>query len=327
MQSHTYELNWRELGRVFRLTAGLFFLCAACLHGADWLGWLPEKPITLHADETVLRHQARARISPHPAQIVLVGDSTCHAAVDAAALARQLPAGTRSINLGLILGIDFAVYGQFASEFAASNPDQVRWVVLLITPNRLGTRGDRSLWEQICRGPEHDVVTDHAFSIGDISGGRLFRERLASRLLPEPLRGRGAQLFGFTTGLDAYMTAHDGSVVDFGELQLPANQPLPEYPMSDEFATACREFRAFLPVNVKLAIGLTPSAPVAAPATIRRRYLDVLLQLDGLLAPDALLTNLPATLPVPCFSSSAHLNATGQALFTTTLARELARLP
>lgn len=327
MRSHIYEASWRDLGRLILPSVGVFSFCAACLHGAAGLGWLPERPATLYADETVLRHQAAARKRPHPARIVLVGDSTCHAAVDAAALSQQLPAGTPVLNLGLILGIDFAVYGQIASEFAASNPNQVRWVVLLITPTRLATRGDRSLWDLICRGAETDGEQNHAFAVGKISGGRLIRERLASRLLPAPLRGRGAQQFGFTTGLDAYMTAHDGSVVDFGELQLPPNQPLPEFPVSDEFATACRDFRTFLPANVKLAVGLTPSAPVAAPALIRPRYFEVLQQLDRLLEPNALLTNLPVSLPVPAFSSSAHLNATGQAMFTAALARELARLP
>ena len=285
MQSHIYEASWRDLVRLSWPSVGVFSFCAVCLHGAAALGWLPEKPTTLYADETVLRHQARARRAVHPAQIVLVGDSTCHAAVDAATLAQQLPAGTRAINLGLILGIDFAVYGQIASEFAASNPDQVRWVVLLITPTRLATRGDRSLWDQICRGTEGEVDQHDAFSAGNLSGGRLFRERVACRLLPEPLRGRGAQLFGFTTGLDAYMTAHDGSVVDFGELELRPNSPVLEFPLSDDFAAACRDFRDFLPANVKLAVGLTPSAPVAAPRRTSARTARIHSRLFCMTAP------------------------------------------
>jgi hypothetical protein len=149
MRSHTYEFSLLDLARLVLPTLGVVALYAVALHAMAWLGWLPRRPITLRADETVLRHQARASRSQHPAEIVLIGDSTCHTAIDAAELSRLLPQPTRAINLALVINIEFSQYAQIAADFAAANPDQVRWVVLLITPLRLANRGESTLWQTL----------------------------------------------------------------------------------------------------------------------------------------------------------------------------------
>jgi len=328
MQSHTYEITPRQLaGIILPVLVGLT-ACALILHLTAMLGWLPPKPATLYADETVLRHQARARRAIDPAQFVLVGDSTCHAAVDAAALSQHLPGRPGAINLALVIGIDLAQYAQTAAEFAEANPNQVRWVVLLISPARMAERGETWLWKQMCdESPPATPGSRSPWSLADISGGRLLRERLASWLLPQPLSGNGARQFGFTTGLDRYMTEHHGSVVDFGEMTtLPARTPA-EFLVGDDFAQACRDFRANLPPGVKLAVGLTPVPALAKGPGTEAAYRRCLTQLNALLQPDALLTRLPVTQPTPGFSPSAHMNAVGQQQFTAALAKELARLP
>jgi hypothetical protein len=328
MQSHTYEVNGRDLARLILPVIGVWVIAAGCLHAAAWLNWLPAEPITLHADETVLRHQAKARKTSHPAEIVIVGDSTCHAAVDAAALSQQLPGRTPVINLGLVIGIDVAMYARIAADFAATNPGQVRWVVLLVTPSRLAQRGDTLLWDQFFNeSPAANPEAKRALLIAEVSGGKLFKERLASQVLSQPLRGKGAAMFGFTTELDRFMTLHDGSVVDFGEMSGQTFPVTAEFPVGADFAEACRDFHANLPPGVKLAVGLTPSPARASGPETQRAYRVCLEQLNHLLRPDALLTHLPVTLPTPGFSPSAHMNAAGQQQFTAALARELARLP
>ncbi|HEX5223009.1 MAG TPA: hypothetical protein VFZ59_25855 [Verrucomicrobiae bacterium] len=325
MQSHRYELNRRDLVRLILPVMGVWAIAAGCLHAAAWLKWLPAEPTTLYADETVLRHQARARKTPHPAEIVIVGDSTCHAAVDAAALSAQLPGRTPVINLALVIGIDVTMYARIAADFAVTNPGQVRWVVLLVTPSRLAQRGDTFLWDQFFDDSHPEAKP--APAIAEISGGKLFRERLASQVLPQPLRGKGAAMFGFTPELDRFMTLHDGSVMDFGEMSAQTFPVPAEFPVGPDFAEACRDFRAHLPPGVKLAVGMTPSPARASGPQTQRAYRECLERLDDLLRPDALLTNLPVTLPTPGFSPSAHMNAAGQQQFTAALARELARLP
>jgi hypothetical protein len=123
------------------------------------------------------------------------------------------------------------------------------------------------------------------------------------------------------------MTAHDGSVTDVGELQPNRAQPTFEFTVGPDFEAACRDFRANLPKGVKLAVGLTPSADIRSGSAIEEQYRKCWQRLDQLLRPDALLTNLPVTLPVTCFSQTAHLNASGQQLVTKALAKELAGLP
>ena len=328
MQSHIYEVNRRDLARLFLPVIGVWVIAAGCLHAAAWFDWLPAEPTTLYADETVLRHQAKARKTPHPARIVIVGDSTCHAAVDAAALSRQLRSRTPVINLALVIGIDVAMYARIAADFAATNPGQVEWVVLLVTPSRLAQRGDAFLWDQFFNdSPSANSEAKQSLLIAEISGGKLFKERLASQVLSQPLRGKGAASLGFTTELDRFMTLHDGSVVDFGEMSGQTFPVTAEFPVGADFVDGCRDFRANLPPDVKLAVGLTPSPARAAGPVTQRAYRMGLEQLNHLLRPDALLTNLPVTLPTPGFSPSAHMNAFGQEQFTAALARELARLP
>ncbi len=327
-RSHVYDLSAGAVARVFLPPLGCLGLGAVLLHTALSLGLLPDRPITLYADETVLRHQVRAGFLRHPAEIILVGDSTCHTAVDAAQLTQLLPKRSPVINLGLIIGIDLGSYAQTVRDFSATNPGQVRWVVLLLCPSRMSTQGDATFWRQL--RDDIQQVGQPAMnwrSVEDLTGGTLLRERLASRLLPRPLRGKVGDLIGFTVDLDRYMTEHNGSVVDFGEFVPRPGSPHRRASVCDTFPAECRDFRNRLPGSIKLAVGLTPGPAVLPLADVRAEYAEYLEQLAALLKPDWVLTNLPAFLPSHCFSPSAHLNASGQQIFTAALARELTRMP
>jgi hypothetical protein len=332
MRSHTYEFTARELVRALAPTLAAFLGIAAALHLAAWQHWLPQPPATLHADETALRHQARASVTRHPAEIVVLGDSTCGAGVAAVQLSNELPDHAGVINLALIIGIDLGAYADAAADFAAANPGQVRWVVLLVSPLKLrggaDNQGHIEFWRRL-RDEAHGRGSNapSPWRAGDYFAARAFRDRLASRLLPEPLRGTGAGRFGFTTELDRCLTTHGGGLADVGEFVPRPGQSPADWSVSPKVEAECRAFCERFPRGARLAIGLTPVALAVAPPNARQLHAECLRQLNAWMRADLVLTNLPAVLPTPCFSPSAHLNARGQREFTSALAKELAKRP
>jgi hypothetical protein len=258
---------------------------AAALHLLARSPWF-SGPTVLRLGEIGLRHQAKASRMRHPAEIILLGDSTCSVGVDATDLSRQLPGQTPVLSLGLVMGISLGAYSQAAADFSAANPGQVRWIVLLLCPGKLGqsvaTGGELdSMWRRIVNEMDDRSPPPGLWSTGDYLGTRFLRDQLAGRILPDTLPGKGGTYFGFTTDLDEYLTAHNGSPVDFGDYVPRANRksekPV-EWSISPEFESQCREFREHMPPHVKLAIGLTPVPLGTAPPDAGRIYREQLEQ-------------------------------------------------
>ncbi len=329
MRSHSYNFSAKQLVYAMAPVLIVACLCILALHAANGLGLLPATPAALHPTETQLRHQAKASCSRHPARVALIGDSTCVAGIDAATLSSKI--GLPAINLSLIVGIDLESYAQETADFAAANPHQLEWVILLVNPGKFSGNAESAseitLWHTINEQLYLERSGVHPFwDSTDMFAVGLIRERLAPYLLPQALSHRGAAYFGFATEVDAYMTAHNGSLIDFGEYATVSGSAHPveshSWPIGPECETVCRHFRSLLAPGVKLAIGLTPLPFSIAPRNSHEQTVATLRQLAPWMHADLILSNLPAVLPNPCFSSSGHLNASGQTRFTEALARE-----
>lgn len=326
MQSHIYQFRWRDLlrssgGPMLAVLAGL----AVLLHLGQRWALLPPPPIAWDPETLVLRHQSRACRSAPPAEILLVGDSTCLVGVDAAELSRRLPGRPRVLNLALFRWLGLDTYGTEVRDFAASHPGRVHMVVLLVSSAKLTEAGRFArTWEQI-HNPECQRDRDvHC----DWLGARLVRENLLSYLLATPLHGGGADFYGFASEIDAYMSAHNGSVLSSGSFVPPREHPpdvLPAFPLAPALETETRAFRAMMPAGAKLFVGLTPYTTASKRSAERARSTDLLRRWNAWLSADTLLTNLPATLPNCYFGPGTHLNEIGQRRFTAILARELTR--
>ena len=330
MRSHTYKFTARQLAGVLMPTLAVLALLAVLFKSGDALRWLPPRPANLDSDRLVLAHQAAAAHSHQPAQVILLGDSTCLMGVDAAELERRLPNHPPVLSLALFIWLGFNVYGDVLGDYANTNPDQVRAVVLLVTPSKLvgnaqSTYAER-LWQQVQSHQAGPEPPGSAPALADWIGARLLRERLVSRLLDTPLHGGGAAYFGFVSRIEDYMTAHQGSLVEFGVLRSKLQTNSAPWNLTPGLEPETRSLRSRLPGGAKLFIGLTPGPQAPGLPANGSAGLALLRQWDRWLGADALLTNLPPSLPEVCFSPSGHLNQSGQARFTAALARELAPL-
>jgi hypothetical protein len=264
--------------------------------------------------------------------LVLLGDSTCLVGVDAANLSQELPNQPPVLNLSLLIWIDLKDYAEMLADFASVNPGQVRTVVLLVTPEKLGA-SRISKEAEFWRGLRSDAqgLSGPAVSAGtwpDQLGLRLLRENLLSHVLATPLHGKGTgtAFYGFSSGVDAYMTAHGGSMLDFATLVLPRKIPQQTWTFADDLEAESRAFRAKIPPGVRLFVGLTPVAQSFCSPNDRAYRLDMLQRWDHWIQADTLLTNLPPSLPDVFFAGKAHLNEAGQRRFTTLLAAQLSPL-
>lgn len=330
MQSHEFSFKLRGLARVVVPTLIVLISFVIVLNLVDLLGWLPRIAIASDPDRTMLIHQSRASHSRNPAGIVLVGDSTCLMGVDASGLSKYLPDHLPALNLSLIISIGLNVYGDVVSDFAKANPGQIRAVILLVTPLKLaspgGMKGEAEKWKAM-DAPPRTVLLEGFANSRDVIGIKILRQRIFGHLLDTPLHYGAAEFFGFSSEIDAYQTAHHGSLIDFGAFTAGRRKiSAPEWRLPTELESESRAFRSKIPAGAKLVIGLTPDPAGSASLEESRQRGELLRQWNGFIGADAILTNLPATWPNAFFSKSAHLNPQGQKRFTAIVGQELAFL-
>lgn len=322
-------LKLRELNRVILpIIVSMIGLLALlrCLNG---LGLLPKPSVSTHPDLTVLIHQFRASRERDPAKVVLLGDSTCLMGVDARELSQRLPEKPRVLSLALLIWLDLGVYGQVLSDFAKANPDQVRSVVLLVSPAKLAEGGESAqgteseIWRQV-------QLADRRASFQEAKtpparlGINLLRENVFSHLLDTPTRPQGEAFFGFSSQVDGYMSAHQGSLLEPGTFLIPRRRQTAKWTLSPAFEAETRVFRARVPSGAKLFIGLTPIAKITSNPGDRDRRDELLRAWNRTMNADGVLTNLPVTLPDVYFSKTGHLNEFGQRKYTACLRQALA---
>jgi hypothetical protein len=299
---------------------------ATLLHIASWWRILPPLRLSANPDQTLLSTKAELSRSPFPADIVLIGDSSCAADVDAPQLGKLLPGEPKVLNLGLIIGLGLDIYGEALSDFLtrSPNPNQARLIVLLVTPQLLSNEDlnqpYREWWHRL-RRRDWQTLSDPPHSLIDAAAGvPLVRTHILPWLLHVPLTGKGAGFYGFSTDFESYLRAHQGSMVDPG-LYLPPRQPAArEYFLAPALEAPSRRLHQVIPRNSKLAVALTPlPRSLVQPGYSTRR--DALLnEWNAWLGADYVLTNLPAQLPDHLFATGGHLNQLGQRQFTTLLA-------
>ena len=335
MTSHDYQLRPSDWARALLPTLLVIAGLAMLLKAAGHLGLLPAPAVAWDPELTVMAHQSAACRDPEPAEILIAGDSTCLAGVDARDLSRQLPDQPRVLSLALYIWLGMDVYAELVSDYAKAHPHHVRTVVLLMTPSKLTgtseTEDGAAIWRRVHSKKGRGGGANDAGLGNDWLGTRILRRHLLSHCLATPLRGSGAHFFGFSSEIEAYLTAHRGSLPTFGTAVPPrrragAEPPAARYVLAPAQEEKSRAFRTNLPPGAKLFIGLTPAMANTTSPAARRQRDDLLRQWNVWIGADAILTNLPPTLPSVFFSPGAHLNQAGQEVFTRLLACEIAPL-
>ena len=116
------------------------------------------------------------------------------------------------------------------------------------------------------------------------------------------------------------MAANQGSAVEPDSAPLTGNA---EYRLSPSLKIAAKEFRAALPLNARLLVGLTPVPEKFGGAGFAGQQRELLKQWGEWLGADGLLDDLPASLPDEQFASTTHLKPSAVAAYTEALAQSI----
>lgn len=318
MRSHTYDFQPRDLFQLIVPTLIPLAAFALLIH----LCPLPDPRPTLDTDRTILIYKAEASRSVHDAQILLIGDSSCLIDVAARQLTEELK--TPVLNFGTLSYLGLESHAALLREYFAANPGRVQSVVLLMHPEalRLTALGEyhTRFLHHFLRGEDFIYRSRPRDHVSYWLGFEFFRNRFLARVLPIPLGGAYGRRYGFSSDLEAYLVAHRGSAVDPEPRKFQGN---PEYRLAPQFENASRAFRAAIPSNVNLLVGITPVPATYAPQDYSTTREQILAQWQSWLAPATILTNLPATLPDPLFTKTTHLSEAGARQYTTQLADAL----
>lgn len=324
MRSHDYLGPAREWIRALAAPLTGITVLAALLHGAQGLGLLPPARPTDNTDETLMAFKGQLIRSHHPAEVILLGDSSCGTGVEAPLLRRLLPGNPRVLNLGLYIGFGLDVYGDVLSTYLEHNPGTVNWVVLLVNPqflmNNSAAPDALDYWQRIAQ-PDRYGQDPQRHWLTRWSGAELLKDRLFKRLLPTPIPGGG--LYGFTSGLAQYLADHEGSMVDVGKFHPPAHPILDQYTLSPTLEKPSRDFRRRIPAGAKLVVGIMPIPASVCPPGYAEQRDQLLRAWNQWMGADHVLTNSPARMSDNCFATRTHPNEVGQTLYTHQLARSL----
>lgn len=322
MKSHTCEFELKDL---LRLAGGPLVpvaLFALLMHGGARLHLLPKPRPTLDTDRTILIHQTESSRAPSDAQVLLIGDSSCLMDVSANELSTRL--GRPVLNLGTVSYLDPAAYALLLRQFAAANPGRLRAVILLMHPEALRRAGSESyqlnVLTNFLAARDHFRTETIEGRISCLLGVDTFAGRVLSRVRPTPLGGAYGRRFGFSDDLERFMTTNNGSAVELESVPLTGSA---EYRLSPALEKAAKAFKAAMPPEARLLVGLTPVPEGFAGAGFPPQQCELLTQWGDWLGADALLDDLPATLPDGQFARTTHLKPSAVSAYTEALARAM----
>ncbi len=329
MKSHTCDFKGSDLGALVGWPLVLPVLFAAVMHlGAAWRLLPAPRPI-LDIDRTILIHQAEASRLQIGADVVFVGDSSCLMDFSAKDLEGWLPPNHRVLNLATLSYMDLPACAGLLRNYVTANPDRLRVVVLLLHPEML--RGIEPVpqylaWlQQFYDGADACDSDTVSARFSCLLGFNILKGRLLSRVLPVPLAKSYGRFYGFTTDLHRFLTAQQGSAVDPHQFVSQPGLGNAEYRLSAKMEAAGGTFKSALPPGAQLIVGITPSPQSFVTADYPVRHRAMLADWSQCLPADAVLADLPATLPDRFFASTTHLNEAGAQLYTRILTRSLSR--
>lgn len=323
LQSHSYEFKPRTLIAQLLLTFAPLAVFALAVRLGAAFDLLPSPKPIVDVDRTILCHQAEASRTQQTADLLLVGDSSCLMDIDASQL--QLPGGRQALNLGTLSYLTLTDHAALIRHFSEANPGQLKTVVLLMHPEtlRISATSDFHRNTLYAYYAERDLPNPNAPFITREMGAGIFRDRLLSRALPTALPGAYGQMYGFNFNLWDYLSEHRGSAVDPRQFTEAMAQRDIEWGIPTRAEAGAKSFRRHLPAGVKLIAGLTPLPEAFAGSHLERTRHSMLSQWAAWVGADAVLLQLPTTLPNSEFASPTHLNARGQQRYTIELSRAL----
>ena len=319
MKSHTCDFETKDLLQLIGWPLVPLAIFAGAMHLGARFQLLPAPRPTLDTERTILLHQADASRTPHDAEVLLLGDSSCLMDVSARQLSEQL--GRPVLNLATFSFLDLNAQASMLREYAKANPTRLRAVVLLMHPEALRRVGSEPYYLKVLTDFWNDQDPPPGDTVGAQAawflGAEIFRGRILGRALPVALNGGYGRRYGFNHDLETYLASEHGSAID------PESQPFEgnaEYRLAPTLERASRAFRSTVPTGVKLLVGITPVAEGFAGPRYPQVRTTLLREWGQWLQADATLADLPMALPDHSFVRTTHLKESAIPLYTQKLA-------
>lgn len=305
--------------KVFNIVGGLFAI-PLFLHGLYLAGVLAIWPL-LDMDRTILFQKIEMADRGEPADLILLGDSSCLMDVDA----RALP-GLRAQNFGTLSHLSLASHARLLDRYLAHARDEPPRTLVLLHPDALRREESVPAVESAYAAMLHDRVCPEGFGlrarVEDVLGITIFRQALQARILPVPLTLGQGQRYGFTSVLRDELFRNNGSLTATGQYVWAAGQGRAVY----RVAKAIQRESAQFTTKVPLAIAITPIPASFTPVDYPEEAQRLLREWAASFPRPVDTLALPATLPDELFADRLHLNAEGQRVFTKELAKSLCNL-
>lgn len=328
MTSQVYDFKFREVAKILGAPVAIVAALAGILHGGAAVQWLPLPRPALDIDRTILIHQAeRARIAG-PADVVLLGDSSCLMDIDAAILSRLLQ--RRVLNLGTLSYLDLTSIVELWQTYRRQRGAAVEALVLVLHPEFL-RRNEAvpfhvNTLKHYFDGTDYCPPVDAARRLECGLGLAILRGRILSRALPLPLQGSFRQAYGFNHDLERYMDRHNGSLADPRTFNEQINVGNTEYRISPALRREVSAQSSAMLEAPLVIVALTPTPESLAGPLFESRYHALLTEWSKLVSADTSLTRLPGTLPDARFATKTHLTGPAARTFTTSIADSLKSL-
>lgn len=320
--SHEYEISATRLGRRLAGLGLAIALGSLALHALHWAGVLP-RPTPTELEAVIIAEKARlARIS-EPAEVLLLGDSSCLMDVDAPELERLL--GRTVVNLGTVSYLGLSAQKELMAEFIRSHATAPKWIVVLMHPEALRRSESVPGYESFLRrelagkGGGSGLAVPTRFEV--VTGADLLRGRVLSSVIPTLLPGGFGTEYGSNWELIRVLGRNAGSLVEPGTFDAMEDVGSHEYRLAAGLEGVSQDFRTSVPDSCRICVGITPVAAPFAKTDYAETHATLLSTWAGWMNAEGL--DLPATLPVDQFASRTHLNARGVRAFTHVLARQL----
>lgn len=331
MKSHQYQCTLADAGKLLAEWILPLIGLAVLLRLGAASGILPVPWPSYGVDETILVHQANASRTRSGAHLILLGDSSCLTDVSGSRLEEAFGGTHRVLNLGAFSYLGLNGFATLLSRHSEANPKTIRSVVVLLHPEMLRGIAPVShylvLLSDFYAGVDFGDTRTLRGQLSGLFGADVVWNRLLGRI-PLPLPGAWGHEYGFNRDLDRFMKDHRGTVLDPNRYRSRPGQGNAEYRLAARWETECRALRAVVPPAAQLFLGITPIPATFAPEGFEAERQRMLAQWGAWMQADALLTELPATLPDTRFASITHLNATGNREYSDLLAACLrSRLP
>jgi len=327
MKSHEYQFSVAELGRLLGPPLVLLIGFAWLMRLGVVTNLLPTPWPVQDVDHVILTHQAEASRKASPADLVLIGDSSCLMDASAKQLEDLLGANQRVVNLGSLSYLGMEGCASMLNAYGAANPGHPRAVVVLAHPEMLRGVDPAPQYlrfiSSLYAGEDPAESPDLYGQFSGLIGLEIFQNRLLSRALPVPLPKGYGRFYGFNFNLYRFLDQQHGSAVDPSQYTSQPGQGNAEYRLGSSLEPGCRTLRTAVPATVKLWIGITPIPASFAPADYPQRHQRMLQQWAQWMQADVALNELPATLPDALFASTTHLNAQGVQQYTVILSNAL----